>query len=373
MRFLHTADLHLDSPFCSLGAESAEKRRERQRKVLENIFALAKEKECQMMLMAGDIFDGSFVKKETENLLCRLVEEIGIPVVVSPGNHDAHIPSSVWAREDLPENLYVFSSKELQTFDFPELGAEVFGYAFTSAVLGDSPLSEAEPPEKGEALRLLCAHGDLGAPISRYAPMSDGAIDKFGFDYCALGHIHKRSESTTVGGSLAVYCGFAEGRSFDEEGEGFVYIVDAEDGNITATPVQVSENMYISESLSVDGLADRADLADRIKSALQNERFDKNTHVRLVLTGAADGELMYGLDALGEELGAGLASLDIRDETLCLPNAAYLENDITIRGELYRTLLPMLSSGSAEERRRAVTALNIGLAAIDGRSVFGGK
>ena len=68
MRFLHTADLHLDSAFCSDGQTGAEIRRQRQRDLLERIFDIARDRACDMILIAGDLFDSSFVTPETLTL-----------------------------------------------------------------------------------------------------------------------------------------------------------------------------------------------------------------------------------------------------------------------------------------------------------------
>lgn len=371
MKFLHTADLHLDSPFCALGAENAEERRERQRSVLKKIFKLAFDEKCDMLLIAGDLFDGSFVSDATARCFFKLTEEIGVPVVVASGNHDPFTPSSIYARKDIPSNLYAFSSSELQVFSFPELDTEILGYAFTSAVISESPLSNSDPIERHFKNRLLLAHGDFGAPISRYSPITANDIDKFEVDYAALGHIHQRSEQLTEGGAPVVYCGFAEGRSFDEEGEGGAYIVELSDGKANYKWHKLSDIIYASEILDISEAKDGDGVVALIKRAVALDQYKKRAHVRLTLVGACDPEELYALDSLAESLKGELLSLDIRNETIPALSASYLERDQTIRGELYRSLLPKLTSSDAAQRRVAVRALSIGLAAIDGRSVFG--
>lgn len=371
MKFLHTADLHLDSPFCALVAESAEGRRERQRSVLKKIFKLAADEKCDMLLIAGDLFDGSFVSDSTARCFFKLTEEIGIPVVVSAGNHDPFTPSSIYARKDIPSNLYAFSSNELQVFSFPELDTEILGYSFTSAVISESPLSNSEPIERDHKNRLLLAHGDFGAPISRYSPITESDIDKFGVDYAALGHIHQRSEQVTDGGAPVVYCGFAEGRSFDEEGEGGAYIVELSDGKADYKWHKLSDIIYVSETLDISGAKDGDGVVDLIKRAVTSEQYKNRAHVRLTLVGAIDPDELYSIDSLSESLKGELLSLDIRNETIPALSASYLEQDPTIRGELYRSLLPRLTGSDPNQRRVAARALAIGLAAIDGRSVFG--
>lgn len=371
MKLLHTGDLHLDSPFCSLGSETAEKRREGQRAILKNIFLTARNESCDMVLISGDLFDAGFVTPETAELFCRLVRDYGLPVVVAPGNHDAYTASSFYARENLPENLYVFSSKELTSFKFSKLGAEVFGYAFCSPALNESPLSSAELPEDNGYLRLLCAHGDFGVPISRYAPITVSDVDRFGFAYAALGHIHKRSHAVTPGGTPVVYCGFAEGRSFDEEGEGGAVLVNIENDKASYEWRKLSEKLYVSLELDVSDISERSELVQKIKEITTNERYAKGAHMRLSLVGAIDSAELYDIESLEDETRAGLEFLEIRNETIPVPSAEYLQKDTTIRGELYRVLLPMLNSEDREERKRASRALAIGLSAIDGNSVSG--
>ena len=166
MKLLHAADLHLDSAFCGADALTAEEKREAQRRVLRRIFACFREENCEMMLLSGDLFDSKYVTPETEGLFLRLCEEIRSPIVIAPGNHDPYVAGSLYKSGRLPENVFVFSSTELQCFEPEGLKVRVFGYAFTSSALRQSPLVGSVPPEKGEFLHVLCAHGDLGDPIS---------------------------------------------------------------------------------------------------------------------------------------------------------------------------------------------------------------
>ena len=369
MRFLHTGDLHLDSPFCRVGSVAAEERRARQREILKNIFEVAEEKECKLMLISGDLFDGGFVSRESAELFCRLVKDFACPVVVSAGNHDPYTNSSFWAKSDLPENLFVFSSDKLSVLSFPELSLDVLGYSFTSGVVSESPIAKAEeiPSSDAGVCRLLCAHGDFGVPISRYAPLTESDIDRLCVSYAALGHIHKRSTYTTPGGAPVVYCGFAEGRSFDECGEGGVVIGDIEDGKVSFEWLKISESIYDVAELDLSDISDRAELENKIESFIESKGYGGKDYLRLILCGAFDSGELYDVEAIEKKFSDRLSFLEIRDETIPVPSAEYLERDMTIRGELYRILLPMLNSEDRAERARAVRALSIGLSAIDGK------
>lgn len=363
MKILHTGDLHLDSAFCGGGETNAAIRRERQRAVLKKIFDLATAESCDAVFIAGDLFDTSFVTPETRSLCLSLFEGFGKPVVVAPGNHDPFVDGSFW-KSELPENVYVFSSSELQYFDFPELSLTVGGYAFTSSALPRSPLEGQTPKAReGEKYLMLCAHCDLDMPTSRYAPVMSSDIVKLGFDYAALGHVH----NPTTEGNIR-YCGFAEGRSFDERGEGGVLMISDESGALSVQRRVISERRYVLCEVNADGMT----AAEEIESAIERE-IEKNTgegltHLRLELCGVVPEGALPDLGSIETRERSGVASLEITDSTLCLPDGAYLEKDTTLRGEFYRSLRAGLCSDDPTERRLSLRALRIGLAAIDGKS-----
>lgn len=375
MRILHTGDLHLDSAFCAYGQRDAERQREAGRELLAEVFACAKREECDMILIAGDLFDSGFVSPRTADVFERLVRESDIPVVVSPGNHDYYVNGGIYAkmRDRLGEKLTVFSSNEIQIFDFDELRLRVYGYAFTSMALLRSPLSGFVMPEDNGYTKILCAHADLASPVSRYAPLTLPEIEACGFDYVALGHIHNRAEREDADGKIR-YCGFAEGRSFDEIGEGRLWIVDVDDsGEVTCRAQNLAKRAFYVHDTDISEAEDRASaraiLADSVKrfSSLQG------AHVRVILTGRAEEEYVEYLISSAEEICAesGIEYLEIKDSTLPYIDGEYLERDTTLRGELYRTLLPKLLGDDAHQRDMAARALRIGLAAIDSKSVFG--
>lgn len=373
MRFLHTGDLHLDSAFSSSGARDSERQREAGRALLRRIFECAKGEGCQLILIAGDLFDSKFVSPETEELFCSLVTECGIPVVVSPGNHDPYVEGGAYSKLSarLGDRLLVFSSPELQYFDIDSIRVRVFGYAFTSAAMTASPLSGAELPEDNGYIRIFCGHADLSSPVSRYAPITASELCRFDFAYSALGHIHNRWSTPELDGR-ARYCGFAEGRSFDELGEGGVWVVDADrDGCICERKILCEKAFYI---LDVEVMAkDTSEsLRENIRALAQGLVGPAEKHLRVRLGGVADDALLRDICGRAQELceSCGLAELEFIDETMPLLDGEYLERDTTLRGELYRILLPKLTSADETERRTALRALRIGIAAIDGRSVF---
>lgn len=372
MRFLHTGDIHLDSAFCSSDAVTSEKKREDQRRLLGRIFDLAREKECQMVLISGDLFDSRYVTPDTEKYVRTLFERAGIPIIIAPGNHDPYVAGSFYARTDLPENLYVFSSSQLQRLDFPELSVSVYGYAFTSQSLTYSPLA-GENGDGALGIKLLCAHADLTSPVSRYCPLTVGDITRLSISYAALGHIHNRDIDDSAEGSTIRYCGFPQGRSFDETGDGGVFIVDvSEDGSVSCDRVSVSEYSYEKIEIDLSGLADIGDVTARINEEILPYIGEKKLFLRVGLVGTVDRDQMPDTEELSERLVSDkLLSVEIRDMTVPLSDIESLRADKTLRGEFYRALYAGLISEDPKVREKTAYALRIGLAAIEGRKIFG--
>lgn len=370
MKFLHTGDLHLDSAFASVGVLTADARRAEQRDVLRRVFDCAREERCDLILIAGDLFDSIYVTPETKRFVGDLFASSPCPVVIAPGNHDPHGEGSFYRCEELPEQVYVFDSYNLQCFTFEHLKTKVFGYAFTSAALSRSPLSGEPPVGEDGYLHLLCAHADLASPVSRYAPVTVGDIVSFGIDYAALGHIHQPPEPQRVGSTEIRYCGFVEGRSFDELGEGGVWIVSLDVGEKPCVERRIlSRQRYEEAQMSVDGCDSQNELMGRTVSLLNTFSAQQKTHLRLTLTGSADPEWISRLMSDVQMYRHGLASLTVCNETVPVLDGAALQKDVTLRGALYRTLYMSLIDDDPETRQTAARALQIGLAAIEGRSI----
>ena len=127
LKILHTGDLHLDSPLSSLDFSAAEKARDEHRNVFAKMMRYAIQNEIDMILFAGDVFDSKYVTTCTKELFISLLGEFKKPVIISPGNHDPLSSLPLYKSNLLPENVFVFSSEELQRFDFDELDVSVFG------------------------------------------------------------------------------------------------------------------------------------------------------------------------------------------------------------------------------------------------------
>ncbi len=368
LKILHTGDFHLDSPFTGVDLPTGERLRNELRNIFIDVIELAGSHD--MMLIAGDLFDCGYVSPDTLALVRDSLAAYGKPVVIAPGNHDPYSTGSIWTAAQWPENVHIFDSDELSVFKF-NIGNQrvaVHGWAFTSPALERSPLSDGIMIDPA-AINLICAHADTVSPISRYAPTPLSLFAVSGCAYAALGHIHNVPDITLAGRTTVSYCGFPEGRSYDEEGDGGVLSVVIEEGRAPVIEKLItSTHKYITRHLEITGADSDSEVAARIIELARSEKCDKNVSLKVYLEGSIPPT--YTPNAAQIELLAGLSlcSLKLRDRTAPIFGSEYLEQDMSIKGELYRTLLPRLASPDEDERRIAADALRIGLLALEGRA-----
>lgn len=366
-RFLHLGDLHLDSPFSAFPAQEGAARRSRQYEALEALLQAAVARGAQMVLIAGDVFDSPAPRAEAAAELFRILGALPVPVVIAPGNHDYYKPGGVWDSPLRPKNLSVFTSPALCAFEFPALRATVYGYAFVQ--------ESADAPDVGHAadlregyVNLLLAHADVTSPLSSYAPLSVAQLERSGYHYAALGHIHKPMPVKKYGTTTVAYSGFFAGRGFDEPGAGQARLVEIEGMTVRESVLESGADRFEIRCLDCTGAANAEELRRAAIAYLEKEIFSPATALRLVLEG--DVGLHCHADAFQlSRVGAHLALFEVQDRTLPLYDAAYLEKAPTVQGAFYRALLPRLQSASAEERELAAEALRLGLSALAGREV----
>lgn len=369
IKLLHTGDVHLDSPFSGLSADAAEARRRESRAVFTSMMTYARGN-VDLILIAGDLLDTSYVTQSTAKFLSDEFDKVGCPVFISPGNHDPYSPDGIWSKITLPDNVHVFNSDVLQKFSVDSLGVDVYGYAFTSKSLRESPLGTGTVADRSK-INLICAHADMSSPISEYAPLSVPMLERFGADYTALGHIHNAEDYMGSAGKCTyAYCGCPEGRSFDECGEKYALSVEidkpSDEANVKVRKIQFSQRKYETVTVNADGAVSMGDIISAARSALGTE--DPTAAVRFRLTGSVSPSLVISK----KEFTAAFPKLfyaDVKDETLPLWDSGYLKNDMTVRGEFYRMIEPQLGSADERERRVAIRALRYVMAAMNGESI----
>ena len=131
MKILHSADWHLDSPLGGFSEEQAKFLRAELLKVPDRVAALCKSENCDLLLLAGDLFDGAY-SRESYRALYSALERMAVPVFVSPGNHDYCGMESPWEREIWPDNVRVFTKEKIESVAVPGLDCRVYGAGYES-------------------------------------------------------------------------------------------------------------------------------------------------------------------------------------------------------------------------------------------------
>ena len=360
IRVLHTGDLHLDSPFRGLSAEKAQTRREEQRGLLDKIAALTEERGIDVVLIAGDLFDGDGVYYETTRMLAEVFGRMKARIFIAPGNHDPYSDFSPYASVRWPDHVHIFHSDYFERVELPELNAVVYGNAFTSKYRDTSPLEHFKPDYDEGLTRLMVFHGDLNAVKSRYGAVTAEQIAATGMDYAALGHVHSFTEVWSKEGTSWAYCGCPEGRGFDETGDKGVLVGTVEPNKAAMEFVPICARRYQEVLVDVTGKEPAAAILDAIPAGSGQDIY------RFRLTGERkDTELdLRALNALVEKK---FFDASVMDNTLLeIGLWDRLEED-NLTGLFLRNMKKRMENAAPEDLATLERAAWFGLSALEGR------
>ena len=363
LKFIHAADFHLDSAFGALPAGRAAERRRESRELAFRLADYVNGHGVQLVLLAGDLFDSAAPYRETGEALAEALGRMNAQVFAAPGNHDWYGPGSPWVTVDWPENVHIFRESAMASVDLPELGVAVHGAAFTSPEQGSGLLAGFSAPEDGR-VHLGVLHGEIDPAEDHYNPIRREDAAASGLAYLALGHIHKRAEPRTYGGTLCAWPGCIEGRGFDELGEkGFYEGVIDDGGRLSLAFVPFARRRYESLEVDVTGRSPR----EAVESALPGNTAEDL--YRILLTGEA-GEGGADARALETALAGRFYALEVRDHTRVAADVWARAGEDSLRGLFLRELRAKWEAAGDEAEREAVTqAVRFGLAALDHRDL----
>ena len=360
IKFMHAADLHLDSAFAALAPEQAAQRRQEQRQLLEAISALCRKQQCQVLLLAGDLFDGAGVYRDTLDALRQALADCGARVFIAPGNHDYICPNSPYLTQAWPDNVHIFTRPEPEMVLLEELGCAVYGAAFTAASMPAMLPGFHVRPEERSLTNLMVLHGDTQTPDSVYNPITRHQITLTGLDYLALGHIHKPSDLYTTGKTRFAWPGCPMGRGFDETGARGVFVGTAEPGRVDCRFLPLPGRRY--EIVEVEAGDDPLAAA----LAALPEQTERDIY-RIIFTGEAE-EL--DLNRLYEQLSGRFYALQLRDRTVPPLELWTRCGEDTLPGLYLQWLHDALDACKSDYERRCVEqAARRGLQVMEGREV----
>lgn len=353
MKILHTADWHLDSPMAGLGEENAQVLRQEMLKLPEKIVKLCIAEGCDMLIIAGDLFDGAYTK-QTMTAVRSALSKLDIPVIITPGNHDFCSPDSPYEKEQWPENVHIFTKSKIASLPFPELDCVIYGAGYESM---DCPGLLKDFHTEGEAKwHIGVLHAEANNASSPYCPVTRAQIQNSGLDYLALGHIHKLG-SLRAGNSVCAWPGCPMGRGFDELGAKGVILVEL-DQQVNASFIPLDVPRFYDEDVEAGQDAGAALAA--MLPAMESSDF-----YRVTLTGYSSG---IDLEALQAQF-PHIPNLWLRDETIPEVDLWSSIGEDSFEGVYFSLLKQATESDSEVLADRANLAARISRKILDGQEV----
>lgn len=290
IKVLHTADVHLDSPLRSLATKNSELREivaNATRAAFGRLIDVAIAERVSALLIAGDLFDGKERSARTGAFLLSELDRLakaGIRVFYIKGNHDAENP--ITGTLDLPAHVHVFDARggHVQLTET----VWIHGVSFADHHAPDSLLPRFKAPVQG-AVNIAMLHSSLGGAAGHdtYAPCTVAELAGMGFDYWALGHVHKRQIHSQT--PWVVMPGIPQGRDIGEAGPKSATLLTIDQGGIDVTEVPTSAVEFVRTALDITAAESDEALRAMLKRHLSQLRDNLAAPVgviRLTLTGA---------------------------------------------------------------------------------------
>lgn len=312
-RFVHTADVHLDSPLCSLALRNpdvAELIGNATRQAFVRTVDLCLEEQVDALLLAGDLYDSEQTSMKTARFLAeqlRRLGEAGIEAFIVRGNHDAM--SKITREMTFPDTVTLFKAwaAAVETKRRSPGGPVVIhGLSFSQSHTPASLVGKYKPPVGG-AVNIGLMHTSVGGSDDHdpYAPCTMADLNGAGYRYWALGHVHKRWVQD--GPCTVVMPGIPQGRDINEGGVKSVSLVAiGDDGSTSIEERIVSVAQFERVPVRVEGIDDWTNLVGSINDALRQAKdavVADHLVARLHLTGSTPlaWRIRRDLDLLKEE------------------------------------------------------------------------
>lgn len=319
IRFIHTADLHLDAPLRAIALRDPDLAHQvgvASRTAFSRIVDLCIDEAVAFLLIAGDLWDGDYSSTKTPRFLKQelmRLQRAGIRCFIIRGNHDALARQT--GELELPDNTHLFGGRPSTIeLDLDGQPIAIHGLSFRDPHAPESLLPRYPAPKPG-VFNIGMMHTSLnGSPgHDNYAPCSLSDLVAHGYDYWALGHIHRRAEH--LGQATIVMPGIPQGRDIGEAGPTSVTLVSvAEDHAVTVEQRSVACLRFERIMLDCTGATEWAEMLSSLEHAIraagQAARSEDHLVIRPVLHGITPlaWRMNRDMDRLTEEASAFAAT-----------------------------------------------------------------
>lgn len=360
MKFIHCADLHLDSKMESnLTSEQAVIRREELLRSYERIVEHAASVGARAILISGDMFDKTHMKK---SVLSRVKESIeahpDIDFLYLKGNHDNADFVGTKDGEDL-SNLKFFGPDMWTCYSYD--GVNIYGREINDINHRNIATDLILDPEK---CNIVMLHGQEsgyeGKDRTHIINLSE--FKGKNIDYLALGHIHSYKKERLDERGEYCYPGCPEGRGFDECGmKGFMELT-IEDGKVSAEFIENSLRQFLAPQVTVSSEMTMREILEECERSLSG--ISKDDLVKLELTGNREMDTEIDVERIRQEFSDRFFFFKLKDKTKVKIDYDSFAHDMTLKGEFVRLLRE--EDIPEEERARII---DLGVRAIMGEAL----
>lgn len=317
MKFVHIADVHLDIPFRTISqrADLGVERRLEQRKALKKVIDFIKENDIEYLFICGDLYEQEYIRESSISFLNDLFKQIpNTKIYIVPGNHDPYIKDSYYMNYNWSSNVKIFTNivEKVENID-----VDIYGFGFNNFIMKENQLEQINITNNNK-INILLAHGDL--IDSNYNPMNLNEIKQKGFDYVALGHTHKREDTTNI-----VYPGSLISLGFDELGKHGMIVGEIIDKKLYKQFIPIDEREFIEKELDVTNIFSEEELIEEI-----NRLQTANDLYKVILVGERNFPININLKLIQNSV------IKIKDRTRL--KAYIAENNYTLKGLFLKKL-----------------------------------
>lgn len=356
MKFVHIADMHFDTPFTLISdrANLGEVRRLDQRKAFKKMIEYIKENKIPYLFIAGDLYDHEYVRQSTIDFINDCFKQIPNTLIfITPGNHDPYLKNSYYSKYNWSENVKIFTSKiekvEMKDFD-------LYGYGFEDFYLKESKIEQLNIENK-EKINILITHASLdgGYDDQRvYNTMSSSKLKQLGFNYVALGHIHKINLSKE--NKSIIYPGSTISLGFDELGEHGMIVGSIEKEKIELEFIKLDEKEFKEIEIDITNINEPEELLEKIETLELNEK----DLYKIILIGNRNFEInTYKLYKQIETRNI----IKIKDKTKIGYDLNKIANNTTLKGIFASEMLNKLEDKNLD-KETVEKAIEIGIEAL---------
>lgn len=339
MKLIHTADIHLGSPFSETkGQASPPIRRAELLEQFKKLVEYAKNNGVEGVLLSGDIFDNDSPSDVQKQSFYRAIEKYpDITFFYLRGNHDNHNLVNL----NKPQNLLTFGD-DWMTYDFH--GIKISGVELTKrncrSIYDNLKLNPSY-------FNIVMLHGTPGSQMGVQDIMLSALKNKH-INYLALGHVHIPSEGKLDDDGIYVMPGCLEGRGFDETGPRGFYLLDIEGNDLVKHHfIPFSRHLYFRENIDVTGCKDISEIVDRIEKLGINE----NNFYELTLTGTLSFSPEDLFTTIEQDFKGRTGSFTIKDNTTEEIDVEELQRSKNFKGELTRTIYNDTTLSDEDKKR----------------------